>query len=104
MSEPEAAATWAMTNPNPRRRPHTCSADDGRIGWRWHCVPDFDEAKDKRARALCGLRPRHGWGGDLFADEMCERCRVIAVRMGLQMPDGLRRSGLAEYKEERRAL
>lgn len=90
---------WLMTNPNPWRKPHTCSADDGRIGWRHHAVLDFDETKDKRAKALCGLRPRHGWGGDLFADEMCENCRKAAIRLGVPFEDGLQRSTRHEYRD-----
>ena len=33
-----------------------------------------------RRRALCGLRPRHGWGVDLFIDEKCKRCEAKAGR------------------------
>jgi hypothetical protein len=35
---------------------------------------------EKRAQALCGLRPRHGWGMDLFIEDVCSRCEAIMDR------------------------
>ncbi len=87
---------WRMTNPHPTRPAHTHSADDGRVGWRHHYVP---RDVDSKGKALCGLRPRHGWGSDLFADELCERCRVIAVRLNIPIEDGLKRAGIFEHRE-----
>lgn len=91
---------WCMTEPHPWKRSHTHGADAGRVGWRWHAVA---LGEDKRPVALCGLRPAHGWGADLFADEMCERCRVKALKQGIPLPSWLRRSIPASYKEQRRA-
>ena len=35
----------------------------------------------KRAPAACGLRPRHGWGFDLYADDKpCARCLAKVVK------------------------
>lgn len=92
---------WLMTNPHPWKRSHTHGADDGRIGWRWHAIanPTKPEGVDRRP-AMCGLRPAHGWGGDLFADEMCERCRKAAMKEGIELPDWLQRSTMAVYKEQ----
>ena len=62
--------------------------------WKLHCV-DFGSYiyqsiltghKLDRSKALCGMRPRYGWGGDLFIDECCERCAVKAIAMGLPPP------------------
>ena len=52
-------------------------------GWRTHAVlvpagAKFDEIK--KLRSLCGLRPRHGWGMDLFIEEPCARCSDIFDR------------------------
>ena len=30
--------------------------------------------------AFCGLRPRHGWGVDLFIDRQCARCTAVIAR------------------------
>lgn len=92
---------WMMTEPHPWKRAHVHGADQGRLGWRWHAVPASDEGK--RRPALCGLRPSHGWGGDIFANEMCERCRLAVIRRGIALPDWLERSSVAEYKERRKA-
>lgn len=54
----------------------------------------------KRGPALCGLRPAHGWAGDLFADEMCERCYQRCLKDGIPLADWLRRSVLATRKAE----
>lgn len=66
---------WLTTEPNPRS-PAT-RHDAGQRGWRRHAVeaPDAATFIDLRHRAaLCGLRPRHGWGLDMFIDEDCTRC------------------------------
>lgn len=69
---------WLTTLPSGKA--HTCETDDGVTGWRTHAV-EADEAtlfKDIRdRRALCGLRPRHGWGMDLFIEDKCARCRRV---------------------------
>ena len=66
---------WLTTAPNPRH-PGT-GYDAGQRGWRTHAVPAAigDRLSDtKYRRALCGLRPAHGWGMDLFIEERCARC------------------------------
>lgn len=40
-----------------------------------------DGNPEKYAKALCGLRPRHGWGMDMFIDAECGRC-VDAMNRG----------------------
>lgn len=111
MSALETKGGWFMTAPHPWKRAHAHSADDGRIGWRWHAVPaafmsdgQGGQVEHKRRPALCGLRPAHGWGGDIFSDEMCERCRIKAEATGFPFMDGLQRSVLAAEKERLRAL
>lgn len=34
----------------------------------------------RKARAICGLLPAHGWGMDLFIEKKCERC-VARVKL-----------------------
>lgn len=66
---------WLTTAPNPRVVSQT--ADDGQRGWRTHAVEgeDTDSLKSlARRAALCGLRPPHGWGMDLFIERKCTRC------------------------------
>lgn len=68
---------WLTTAPDPRH-PGT-GHDAGQRGWRTHAVKvggnkriTFAELASKRA--LCGLRPSHGWGMDLYIEERCSRC------------------------------
>lgn len=83
---------WFTTMPNPRVVSH--SADAGQRGWRLHLV-EMDAAFDttrlghkiNRTPALCGLRPGHGWGIDLFIDAECERCTRRAEKIGIDLPD-----------------
>ncbi len=66
---------WLTTYPSGRS--HTHSADDGQTGWRLHAVEanHSEKFRDiKRRVALCGLKPKHGWGLDLFIDEKCKKC------------------------------
>ena len=60
---------WHVTKPSGRA--HTHGADEGRTGWKQHAVVRGE------SKAICGLRPRFGWGEDLFEDDMekCARCR-----------------------------
>lgn len=72
---------WYPTAPNPRS-PAT-GYDAGQRGWRLHAVPlneadTFDDMK--RRPALCGLWPRHGWGGDLFIEDECARCSTAMTK------------------------
>ena len=67
---------WLTTAPNPRS-PAT-GYDAGQRGWKLHAVTAEDHETTvgiKRRAAACGLRPRHGWGLDMFIEDKCERCR-----------------------------
>lgn len=69
---------WLTTAPNPRS-PAT-GTDAGQRGWRLHAVEGPEGATLKELRfkgALCGLRPRHGWGLDMFIEDKCARCAKI---------------------------
>jgi hypothetical protein len=75
---------WLTTAPNPQV--HSRTADDGQRGWRTHAVEAEDSetlATISRRPALCGLRPAHGWGIDLFIEVKCTRCvRALAKLEG----------------------
>ena len=60
---------WLTTQPNPRS-PAT-GYDAGQRGWKLHLV---DVEGEHTPSAVCGLRPRHGWGLDMFINDKCERC------------------------------
>lgn len=72
---------WMTTEPSPRSA--RTGWDAGQRGWRLHAF-DWTEADNEyhretghtrsRKPALCGLRPAHGWGVDLFIEDECERC------------------------------
>ena len=74
---------WLTTAPNPRS-PAT-GHDAGQRGWRLHAVQatatnQFSEIGKRRA--LCGLRPAHGWSLDLYIEDRCVRCqRVLGEAM-----------------------
>lgn len=77
---------WLTTGVNPRARER--GADGQQRGWRRHAVmaddrETFASLRARRAPALCGLVPAHGWGLDLFADGMrrCARCDRARTRM-----------------------
>lgn len=65
---------WVTTEPNPRS-PATGHAA-GQRGWKLHYVPSDEETFVglRYTAALCGLRPRHGWGLDMFIEDKCARC------------------------------
>jgi hypothetical protein len=72
--------TWISTNDKNGGGPW-------QSGWKEHAVPLLDGEDENmssvalgKRRALCGLRPRHGWGIDLFIDEKCKRCEAEAGR------------------------
>lgn len=74
---------WLTTAPNPYARGY--GTDDGQRGWRTHAVVATDKttfAEVRGARALCGLRPVHGWGMDLFIEARCQRCESALRRAG----------------------
>jgi len=71
--------TWVSTNDKNGGGPW-------QSGWKEHAVP-LNNGEDEsnmsfaalgKRRALCGLRPRHGWGIDLFIDAKCKRCEAKA--------------------------
>ena len=72
--------SWFTTAPSPSS-PKT-GFDAGQRGWKLHAVLMPNDGKFKMAsrrvrlgsKSLCGLRPAHGWGFDLFIDEPCQRC------------------------------
>ena len=66
---------WVTTEPNP----HSLATgfDAGQRGWKLHAVEaeptaTFNSIRNKAA--LCGLRPKHGWGLDMFIMDECKRC------------------------------
>ena len=70
---------WLTTAPNPRVAP--TGPDAGQRGWKLHAVETDSETFKGVGwtRAVCGVRPAHGWGLDLFIFEKCARCsRKIA--------------------------
>jgi hypothetical protein len=69
------AIQWLTTAPNPRSA--ATGFDAGQRGWKLHAVnaaADENFAGLKYRAALCGLRPRHGWGLDMFVEDKCKRC------------------------------
>lgn len=79
MADTQETIQWLTTRSSGKS--HTHSADDGQTGWRLHAVPAQPSQRLTgigRVRALCGLRPRRGWGLDLFIDEKCRRCALRA--------------------------
>lgn len=59
-------------------------------GWKLHAVEASDDAsltEIGRRRALCGLRPRHGWTVDLFIEERCQRCERARVAEKFCQPE-----------------
>lgn len=89
---------WATTSPNLRHR--GTGFDAGQRGWRlhlvkvgqqtakrmdWRCRP-VKEVELDVSPALCGIRPAHGWGLDLFIDETCARCEARAEKLGIATP------------------
>lgn len=65
---------WLTTAPNPRT-PAT-GVNAGQRGWRLHAVATKSEKFSEIGgeRALCGIRPAHGWSLDMFIEDKCERC------------------------------
>jgi len=73
---------WITTRPSGKA--HTHSADDGVTGWRLHAVEADDKttfAELGRKPSLCGLRPKMGWGMDLFIEARCKRCARKAAML-----------------------
>lgn len=88
---------WLTTAPSGRS--HTHGADDGQTGWRLHAVvadPAMTFDQIKLYRAVCGMRPRTGWGLDLFIERRCARCEK---KLGLE-PCAENRAA-NEFKEAR---
>lgn len=63
---------WLSTEPNPN-----ASGMNAAGGWKLHAVNMDNDATwlgiGPRA-AVCGTRPAHGWGFDLFIKDRCTRC------------------------------
>lgn len=81
---------FCTTSPNPRVR--ASGPDCGQKGWRLHAVyglPLDSFESLKRSRALCGVRPRHGWGIDLFIEDPCLRCVAKAMSLGIEIPEDI---------------
>lgn len=78
----EKPIQWLTTAPHPNHHKwKTCEVDAGQRGWRTHAVRADDKETLEviaRRRSLCGLKPSHGWGVDLFIDLKCSRCERIA--------------------------
>lgn len=76
-----SAFQWFTTEPNPCT-PAT-GVDAGQRGWRLHAVRTSSTSFSaiKSLRAVCGLRPSHGWGLDLFIDDKCRRCSRVVARV-----------------------
>lgn len=60
--------------------------------WKLHCV-DYGSyvyeglgGRYDRSKALCGMRPRYGWGGDLFIEDCCAKCSEISFKSGVAPP------------------
>lgn len=75
---------WLTTapHPNPAKR-RTCEVDAGQRGWKTHAVmaSDSETLEDiGHRRSMCGLKPAHGWGVDLFIEARCERCEAMMAK------------------------
>lgn len=70
---------WLTTVPNPRVRGF--GADAGQRGWKLHAVLCAVGWKlpGRYENAVCGMRPGHGWGLDLFIDNECKRCARVVM-------------------------
>jgi hypothetical protein len=84
---PKPSLVWCTTAVNPRAS--FGGFDAGTTGWKMHGI--YGEEKQTfaslgRATSLCGLRPRHGWGMDLFIEDPCLRCVAKAMSLGLEIP------------------
>jgi len=82
---------WLNAEPNPRTA--ATGYDAGRHAWKFHAVlsdPRQTFTEIKRFHALCGLRPRYGWGLDLFMDitdvvaGKCSKCAKRSLELGLE--------------------
>lgn len=58
---------WFSTEPNPRT-----SGMNAAGGWKLHAVEVVGDGI--YGDAICGCRPAHGWGCDLFITDKCRRC------------------------------
>jgi hypothetical protein len=75
--EPQRVITWLSTN--------AVNPGPWQSGWKEHAVEVPSEKVSPKSlgkkRAICGLRPAHGWAVDLFIDEKCKRC---LARLGME--------------------
>lgn len=68
---------WLTTAPNPRS-PAT-GYDAGQRGWKRHAVRANESETFRQLgfrQALCGLVPAHGWGLDMYVEDLCKRCEA----------------------------
>lgn len=83
---------WLTTLPNPRSR--ATGTDAGTVGWKTHALAVSSTAllsHFRRARAVCGLLPAHGWGMDLFIERKCARClRALGIACSVCRGTGTR--------------
>lgn len=86
MPKAPSGIVFCTTSPNPRV--HVRGYDCGQNGWKLHAVyglPLDSFASLGRSRALCGVRPRHGWSLDLFIEDPCLKCIAKALILGLEI-------------------
>ncbi len=88
MPKTPSGIVFCTTSPNPyvRARGYDC----GQKGWKLHAVyglPLDSFASLGRSRALCGVRPRHGWALDLFIEDPCLKCVAKALSLGLEIDE-----------------
>jgi len=67
---------WLTTQPNPRSS--ATGVDAGQRGWRLHAVETEREnfTDIKHLSAICGVRPKFGWGLDMFIEDHCSKCEA----------------------------
>jgi hypothetical protein len=85
---------WLTTMPNPRSR--ATGYDAGQRGWKRHAVfaPQNATVENVRSlRAICGLKPRHGWGDDLYIEDKCQACERLMAKRHNQKTAGAAASG-----------
>lgn len=64
---------WMSTEPGPNTGMNAAG------GWKLHAVNVDTDATYHGIgprSAVCGVRPAHGWGCDLFITDKCVRCRL----------------------------
>lgn len=65
---------WLVTATNPR-----LPGWSEHHGWKLHAIDAPEKATFEQVRrvpALCGIRARYGWDGDLFLEDKCSKCEA----------------------------